>query len=922
MRFGVLGPLAVWTAEGEPVKVPELKVRALLADLLVHAGRAVSTTSLIDDLWGDDLPLNPSNTLQTRVSQLRRVLERAEPGGRDLVVSQAPGYLLRAEPEAIDAERFRALLARARATEDVRAKAALLGDALALWRGPAFADFATEPFTRGAITRLEGERLLALEDHAEVRLSLGEHQLLTAELGDLVERHPLRQRLRATYMRALYRAGRDSEALDSYHDLRKQLADDLGIDPSTDLADLYQAILTQAPELADVPAAPVATPSRPRTNLPVALTELIGRQDAVPQVESLLHQGRMVTLTGPGGVGKTRLAVEVAPRLSTAAVDGVWLVELAAIDPGREGASARVVEVISKLLGIGWQDSTAEPEDLIEGLAAALRSRELLLVLDNCEHVIDEVAELSVLLLRAAPRLRILATSREPLGIAGELVWPVPPLDLPGSTATEDSSAVRLFVARVAAAVPGFALTSENAEAVARICRRLDGLPLALELAATRIRALGVDELADRLDDQLRLFSARQRGTPARQQTLQAVIDWSWKLLTDPERVVLRRLAFHADTWTLPAAEAVCAGEEAVDVAELLARLIDRSLIVRIEDAPSARFRMLESIRAYAMERLEEAGETGEIRERYIRYYAGLADQAEVPGLFSHASLAHYLRTLYQPHVPTAGARPRTVRAPTHLVTSADGTAIAFDRSGTGPPLVVVGGALTDRLMLTSFTAGLAADFTAIAYDRRGRGASGDTAPYALDREVDDLDALIGEMGEPAFLFGVGSGAILAALATSRGLPVRKLALVEPPFILEGTRRPVPQDFGARIDALISAGRRGDAVELLLRAAVGVDAEVVVPMRSAPIWSAFEAMAHTIGYDHVVMGDYLIPGWLPSIAVPTLVISGENTVEWRRNTARVVADALPDARHHVLAGHAQDLPPELLGPVLSEFWAG
>lgn len=315
MRFGVLGPLAVWAGGGggrawktggQPVPLPELKVRGLLADLLVHAGRPVAASRLIDDLWGERLPANPTNTLQTRVSQLRRALEQAEAGGRELVVSQPPGYALRVEPEAVDAGRFRELVTQAGAAWDPRTRAGLLADALALWRGPAYADFADEPFARAAIDRLEEERMAALEEQAEARLELGEHSRLVGELAGLVTEHPLRQRLRAAYLRSLYRAGRHSEALESFGDLHDRLVE-LGLDPAPELVALHKAILRQDPAL----AGPGPAPPTPRTNLPAALTGLVGREDAVREVSARLASGRLVTLTGPGGVGKTALAVEI-----------------------------------------------------------------------------------------------------------------------------------------------------------------------------------------------------------------------------------------------------------------------------------------------------------------------------------------------------------------------------------------------------------------------------------------------------------------------------------------------------------------------------------------------------------------------------------------------------------------------------------
>jgi predicted ATPase/DNA-binding SARP family transcriptional activator len=632
VRFGLLGTLAVWTEDSRLVAVPEAKVRALLADLLLHLGRPVSADRLIDDLWGDDLPVHPGGALHSKVSRLRQALENAEPGGSELVVFRPPGYLLRLGGDAVDERRFAALVRRAGATEDPRGRAAVLADALALWRGPPLADFADAAFAQAAITRLEEQRLTALEDQAEARLALGEHSLLAGELGELIARHPLRERLRAAHMLALYRAGRQGEAVNSYLDLRSGLANDLGLDPGPGLAALYQAILEQAPRLQGAPA-PATSAARPRTNIPAMLTDVIGRTAAVAELRALLHERRLVTLTGPGGVGKTRLALETATQSADAFRDGVWLVELAR--PAHAGAGTPA-DLVMAVLGIR-DDSSMDPAEL---LADALRTSQILLILDNCEHLIDQAAKLTAQLVQAAPELRVLVTSREPLMLAGEVVWAVPPLALPGPAADPQPaalaqfSAVQLFVTRTGASVPGFRLDEANAQAVAALCRRLDGIPLALELAATRVRTLGVHELLARLDDRFRLLVTGHRDAPARQQTLQAVIDWSWELLTEPERLVLRRLAVAADGCSLHAAEAICA-EDDLDVPDLVARLVDRSLVAVADGPDGPRYRLLESVAAYGLQRLHQAGESAQLRLRHRHYYTSLAERA-APHLRGH----------------------------------------------------------------------------------------------------------------------------------------------------------------------------------------------------------------------------------------------------------------------------------------------
>ncbi|MER5491965.1 BTAD domain-containing putative transcriptional regulator [Streptomyces sp. NPDC002490] len=635
MRFGILGPLTVTSARGEAVTVPETKVRLLLAVLLTDPGRAVPADRLVDHLWGDALPARPAGALQTLVSRLRRVCTAA--GADGLLVRRALGYALEVPAEAVDAGRFTALLARARTAGDPGARARLLAEALDLWRGPAFADFVDEPFAREAAARLEEQRLLAVEERAEARLALGEHRALAAELGDPVARHPLRERLRAAHLRALYGAGRPTEALDGFHELRRRLDDELGLAPGPELVALHQEILRQDPSLHPTPL-PAAGP-RPRTNLPVPVTALFGREDAVAEVRSRMAAGRLVTLTGPGGVGKTRLVTEVAAGLAGTHPDGVWLVELASQPRSTEPDPAALAELVAATLAL--RDGTGPgplpggpPRTPLDRLADALRGQRLLLVLDNCEHVVEAAARLTRTLLREAPGVRLLVTSQEPLGVAGEHLWPVPPLDLPEAhgapAALRRSSAVRLFLDRAAATSPGFVLTADNAPAVAAICRRLDGLPLALELASTRVRVLGAAELAERLDDRFRLLTRGRRGAPARQQTLRAVIDWSWELLTAAEQLVLRRLAVHADGCTLSAAEAVCAGDgvERGDVLDLLARLVDRSLVLVCHEPDGPRYRLLESVSAYCLERLC-GDEHDRVRRAHAHHYARFAERAD-----------------------------------------------------------------------------------------------------------------------------------------------------------------------------------------------------------------------------------------------------------------------------------------------------
>ncbi|MFI5801683.1 AfsR/SARP family transcriptional regulator [Streptomyces sp. NPDC051561] len=671
MRWGVLGTLGVWTSDGAEVRVPESKVRTLLACLLAHHRQPVSGDRLVEEIWGAKPPANPRAALQTKVWQLRRALEDAEPGGGSLVISRAPGYELRTGSDAVDADRFQELLARARTVAEPRSRAALLSDALALWRGPAFAGFTDAEFARTPAARLDEQRLTALEELAGARLELGEHALVADELTDLVGLHPLRERLRAVQIRSLYRAGRQDEALRSYAELRARLAEELGVDPSPELAALHRSILTQDPALA-APPPPATSAARPPGNVPAPLTELIGRGAAISELRALLAPShapapaprtashapaprtasRLVTLTGPGGVGKTQLALAAAGRLTAAFPGGIHLAEFSALDPAFAAPGAGGTSAVNEVVGaaLGLRDDTSypgnEPPSSAARMAHALGDRPTLLILDNCEHVVQPVAELAAQLLKEAPALSVLATSQVPLALTGEHLQEVPPLPLPDSVAalsTAEASrfgAIELFVARATAGAPRFVLDGSTLDAVVSVCRRLDGIPLALEMAATRVRALGVRELAARLDDRFHLLAAGARGAPLRQRTLRAVIDWSWELLGGQERAALRRLAVHADGCTLAAAEELCAGDgvDRGDVLDLLARLVDSSLLVMTDDAASAqgpRYRMLESVAAYAGERLTESGESTELRRRHRAHYTALAERAE-PQLRGH----------------------------------------------------------------------------------------------------------------------------------------------------------------------------------------------------------------------------------------------------------------------------------------------
>ena len=626
MEFRILGPLEVVDGD-EQVPVGGTKERALLAVLLIHAGEVVSADRLIDELWGSDLPASPSNALQVVVSRVRRALRSG------LLVTRKPGYVLDVDPEELDAGRFGRLVEEARraAPDDHSRRSSLLAEALGLWRGPALAEFALDGFARDEGARLEEARIQAVEMKLEADLALGRHAELVGELTALVAGNPLRERLRGQLMLALYRSGRQGEALRVYQEGRKALADELGVDPGPELQDLHQRILLQAASLA---AAPQAAPA-PRSNLPAQVTSFVGRGPELEQARKLLARSRLVTLTGAGGCGKTRLALEAARALLESFPDGVWLTELEAVsDPAQVPASLAAAVGIHDGASLGVAGEPAA-RPLADKLADYLREKELLVVLDNCEHLIEACAQVADGVLRAAPRVRILVTSRERLGVAGEALLPVPPLGVPGATEVSpeqlaQSDAVQLFVDRATAVQPSFLLDAGTAPAVCYVCRRLDGIPLALELAAARVRILPPQEIAARLDDRFSLLSSANRRALPRHQTLRAAIDWSYGLLSEPERELFGRLSAFAGGFTLEAAEEVCGGEGAdrTQVLELLSHLVDQSLVVP-EDSGHARFRMLETLRRYAGERLAESGADEETRRRHAECFLRLAERAE-----------------------------------------------------------------------------------------------------------------------------------------------------------------------------------------------------------------------------------------------------------------------------------------------------
>jgi len=614
LEFGILGPLEVRLG-GTLVHVGGPRQRALLALLLCHANRAVSRDELIDELLGGQPPESAERMLRVQISRLRQALGGGD--GPPRLLARPPGYLLRVQDGELDLQVFEQRVAAGRhALEqgDPGTAAALLREAQALWRGRPLADLEFEPFARFEIQRLQELRLLAAEDRIEAELALGHHGALCPELGQLVAEHPLRERLRGQLMLALYRSGRQADALAVFHDTRRVLDAELGVEPGKELRRLGRAVLRQ-----EVPA---AAPPRARHNLPVRLTSFVGRERELAALEGLLGEARMVTLTGVGGTGKTRLAVEFAAAAVERFGDGVWLADLAGI------ADAELVpSVVMEALGVRQSGEVA----VLEALCDRLRTAELLLVLDNCEHLLGPCADLALTLLGSCPGVRVLATSREPLGVLGEAVHPVPPLAVPaepaGGHAIAASAAVRLFVDRGTSAAAGAGGLAAPVEVVARICRELDGLPLAIELAAARTGVLSAEEIETHLADKFRFLGWRRPVADPRHQTLKAAIGWSYDLLSGEERRAFGELSVFAGGFTLAAVAAVCCGGDQASALDLVDQLAAKSLLIAEPAAGGTRYRLLETIRQYAAGRLSEAGQAGPARSRHAEAFLQLAEE-------------------------------------------------------------------------------------------------------------------------------------------------------------------------------------------------------------------------------------------------------------------------------------------------------
>jgi predicted ATPase/DNA-binding SARP family transcriptional activator len=600
------------------------KARSLVKLLALAPARRLHREQLLELLWPDLAPEAAGNNLRTTLHVARRMLERGPAAPSPALAAR--GELLALYPDHpvwIDVAAFEEAAVAARRSADPQR----YRQATALYGGELLPEDRYEEWASDRRETLRQLWLALLRELAALDEERGQPREAIDVLQQLTAAEPADEPAHVALMRLYAQTGQRLQALRQYQHLRGALQQELDVEPDPASTRLYEEILTgriavvpPAAEPADAHAE-AGRPAAPRFHLPVELTSFVGREPEIAEIAGLVRRSRLVTLTGPGGSGKTRLAVEAARALAGEHPGGVWFVDLAPLtDP------ALVVTELIATLGV----SDGRGRSPVAAIADALRGRQTLIVLDNCEHLVDACAALADELLRAAPELHILATSRETMRVQGEVVWPVPPLRLEVAGDLLQVEAARLFVERARLANPRLAVTDASARAILDICRALDGMPLAIELAAARTRVLPVEQLAARLDDALALLGGGARATPARHQSLRGAIDWSYDLLSVPEQALFRRLAVFAGGFTPEAAETVCSagGIERGTILELLFHLADKSLITLWQAGASARVRMMEPLRQYALERLDDA-ERVVLRERHAAYFLALAEQAE-----------------------------------------------------------------------------------------------------------------------------------------------------------------------------------------------------------------------------------------------------------------------------------------------------